>query len=79
MELVIRKFFEENTVWDFGFVKTWFNQEKYVYPMYCPCGKIQKQWWEKEDILSIIEADLGEMGLCHKNKFTAKVPFFDYK
>ena len=60
MELVIRKFFEENTVWDFGFVKTWFNQEKYVYPMYCPCGKIHQSWQkrlEKVGLLCIIIAD----------------------
>ena len=54
------------------------NQEKYVFPMYCPCGKIHKPWLEKEDILCIIEADLGEIGFCHKNKFVARVPFFDH-
>ena len=65
MQLVLKKRVEQNTVWDFSFVKTWFNQEKYFYPMYCQCGKIHKTWLEKEDILCIIEADLGEIRLCH--------------
>ena len=34
LETVLRKIFEENTVWDFSYLKTWFNQEKLVYPMY---------------------------------------------
>ena len=46
--------------------------------MYCPCGKIHKLWLEKKDILSIIEADLGDKGLCHKNKFDERVQFFDH-
>ena len=45
--------------------------------MYYPCDKIRKPWLEKEDLLRIIEADLMEIGLCHKNKFFARVPFFD--
>ena len=44
--------------------------------MYCPCAKIHKPWLMKEDILCIIEADFGEIGLCHKNN--PRVPFFDY-
>ena len=67
--IVLQKIFEENTVWDFSYLKTWFNQEKLVYPMYCPCGKIHKPWLEKEDILSIIEDNLGDYGLCNKSKF----------
>ena len=63
---------------DFSYLKTWFNQEKFVNPKYCPCGKINKPWLKKEDILCIIEADLGEIGLCHKNKFAQRVPFFDH-
>ena len=78
LEIVLRKFFEENTVWDFSFLKTRFNPEKYVYPMYCPCGKIHKQWLENEKLLSIVQEDLGDVGLCHKNKFTQRVPFFDH-
>ena len=78
LEIVLQKIFEDNTVWDFSYLKTWFNQEKYVYPMDCPCGKIHKPWLEKENILCIIEADLGEIGLSHKNKFTVRVPFFDH-
>ena len=65
-------------VWDFSHLKTWFNQEKYDYHMYCPCCKIHKPWLEKEDILWIIEDDLGEIGLCHKNKFAQRVSFFDH-
>ena len=57
--------FEEDTVWDFSYLKTWFDQEKFVYPLYCPCGKIHKPWVEKENILCIIEDDLGDIELCH--------------
>ena len=46
--------------------------------MYCPCGKIHKPWLEKEDILCIIEEDLGDYGLCHENKFEKRVSFFDH-
>ena len=35
-------------------------------------------WLEKEDILSIIEDDIGDIGLCHKNKFDKSVSFFDH-
>ena len=83
MEIALRKIFEENTVWDFSDPKTsdpktWFNQENYVHPIYCPCGKIYKPWLEKEDILSIIEEDLGDYGLCNKCKFEKRVSFFDH-
>ena len=78
LEIVLRKFFEENAVWDFSFLKTRFNPEKYVYPMYCPCGKIYKPWLENEQLLSNVKEDLGDVGLCHKNKFTQRVPFFDH-
>ena len=78
MELVLQNFFEEITVWDFSYLKTWIKQEIYVFPMYCPCGKIHKLWLEKKIILCIIKADLGEIGLCHKNKFAARVIFFDH-
>ena len=46
--------------------------------MYCPCGKIHKPWLERENILFIIEEDLGDIGLCHKNKFDKRVSFFDH-
>ena len=46
--------------------------------MYCPCAKIHKPWLEKENILSIIEDDLGDIGLCHKNKFDKRESFFDH-
>ena len=65
-------------MWDFSYLKTWFNQEKLVYPMYCPCGKIHKPWLEKEDILCIIEEYLRDYGLCHKTKFDKRVSFFDH-
>ena len=78
MELVLQKSFEDNTVWNFNYVKTWFNQETYVLPIYCPCGKTHKPWLEKEYSLWIIEADLGEIGLFHKTKFIARAPFFDH-
>ena len=65
-------------MWDFSYLKTLFDQESYVCPMNCPCGKIHKLWLEKENILSIIEDDLGEIGLCHKNKFDKRVSFFDH-
>ena len=74
LEIILRKIFEENTVWDFTYLKTWFNQENYVHSMYCP----YKLWLEKEDILRIIEADLGDYGLCNKNKFDKIVSFFDH-
>ena len=78
-KIVLHKKSEENTVWDFSYLKTWFsNQENYVYPLYCPCGKIHKPWLEKECILSIIEDDLGDIGLCHKRKFDKRVSFFDH-
>ena len=64
LELVLQKILEENTVQDFTYLKHWFNQEKSVFTMYCPCVKIHKPWLEKEDILCIIEADLGDIGLC---------------
>ena len=75
MEIVLRNIFEENIVWDFSFLKTWFNQEKFVYSMNCPCGKIHKPWLEKVNILCIIGTDLGDYGLCHKNKFDKRVSF----
>ena len=78
LEHVLRKFVEENTMWDFSYPKIWFNQEKFVFSIYCPCGKIHKPWLEKEDILCIIEVDLGDIGLCYKNKFSQRVPFFDH-
>ena len=62
-------------MWDFIYLKTWFNQVKFVYPIYCPCGKIHKSWLEKENILCII---LGDIGLCNKNKFDQRVSFFDH-
>ena len=40
--------------------------------------KFANQDWRKKNILCIIEADLGEIGLCHKNKLTARVPFFHH-
>ena len=46
--------------------------------MYYSSGKIYKPWLEKENILSFIEDDLGDYGLCHKNKFNKQVSFFDY-
>ena len=46
--------------------------------MYCPSGKTHKPWLEKENILSIIEGDSGDIGLCHKNKFDKQVSFFDH-
>ena len=70
-------FFEDNTVWDFSYLKTWFKQEKFVFPMYWPCSKTHKPWLEKKDVLCIIQANLGEIGLCCKNKFDQRVPFFD--
>ena len=76
--IVLRKIFKENTEWDLSDLKTWFSQENYVYSMYCPCGKIRKPWLEKEDTLCIIEADLGNIGLCHKNKFDKRLSFFDH-
>ena len=48
LELVLKKSFEAV---GFCLSKTWLNQEKYVFPMYCPYGKILKPWLEKEDIL----------------------------
>ena len=63
---------------DFSYLKTWFNQEKRDFPMYCPCGKIHQPWLEKEDILCIIEEDLGDYGLCHKNEIGKRVSFFDH-
>ena len=78
LETVLRKIFEENTVWDFSYLKTRFNPDKSIYPMYCPCGKIHKPWLEEEKILSIIKEDLGDYGLCHKNKFEKRVSFFDH-
>ena len=33
---------------------------------------------EKEEILCIIEEDLQDYGLCHKNKFVKRVSFFDH-
>ena len=78
LEIVLQNFFEENTVWDFSYLKTWFKQKKFVYSMYCPCGKIHKPWLEKENILSIIEDILGEIGLCHKKNFDKRVSFFDH-
>ena len=66
MEIVLRKIFDKKTVWDFSYLKTWFNQEKLVDPMYYPCCKIHKPLLEKEDILCIIEDDLGDYGLYHK-------------
>ena len=57
LEIVLRKSFEENTLWDFSYLKTWFNQENYVYPMYCPCDRIHKPWLEKENILCVIQDD----------------------
>ena len=42
LEIVLQKCFEEITVQDFSYLKTWFNQKKFVYPMYGPCGKIHK-------------------------------------
>ena len=78
LEIVLQKIFEENTVWDFSYLKTWFNQEKSVFSMYCPCGKIHKPWLEKEDMLCIIEEDLQDYGLCHKNKFDKRLSFFDH-
>ena len=78
LEIVLRKNFEENTVWDFSYLKTWFNQEKFIFPIYCPCHKIYKPWSEKENLLCIREADLGDIGLCHKKKFDKRVSFFDH-
>ena len=34
--------------------------------------------WRKKNILHIIEADLGDIGLCHKNKFDKRESFFDH-
>ena len=34
--------------------KIWFDQENYIYPMYCPCGTIHKPRLEREDTLYII-------------------------
>ena len=78
MEIDLSKCIEENIVLGFSYLKTWFNQENYVYPMYCPCGKIHKPWLEKENILSIIEDDLGSKGLYHKNKFDKIVSIFNH-
>ena len=33
LEVVLQKKFEENTVWDFSYLKTWFNQENF-FPLY---------------------------------------------
>ena len=66
MEIVLRKIFKENTVWDFSYLKTWFNQENFVYPMYCLCSKNHKPWLEKENVLSIIEDDLGDRIMSQK-------------
>ena len=57
-----KHFFKVNTVWDLRYLKNWFNQEKIVFPLYRPCGKIHKTWLEKEDISYIIEADLSDIG-----------------
>ena len=54
------------------------NQEKFVYPIYCTCDEIHKPWLEKENILSIIEDDLVDIGLFHINKFDERVSFFDH-
>ena len=51
LKIILWNFFEESIVWNFGFVKIWFNQESYVYFVYYPCGKILKLWLEKENIL----------------------------
>ena len=78
LEIDLSKCIEENIVLGFSYLKTWFNQENYVYPMYCPCGKIRKPWFEKENIWCIIEPDLGDIALCHKNKFDQRGSFFDH-
>ena len=70
--------FLKNTMWDFSYQKTWLNIEKKFDPMYCPWFKIHKPWLEKIYIFCIIEADLGEIGLRHKNKFDQRVSFFNY-
>ena len=36
--------FITNKELEISFVKTWFNKEKYVYPMYNPYGKIHISW-----------------------------------
>ena len=47
--------------------------------MYCPFGKIHKPRLEKEDILCIIDEDLRDYELCHKNKFGKRVSFLRQK
>ena len=49
LEIVLQKKINEYTVWDFSYLKTWFDQEKIVFSLYCPCGKIHKRWLEKKD------------------------------
>ena len=51
LKLVLQIFFEQNTVSDFSCLKTWFNQEKFVFPIYYQCGKIHKLWLEKKHIM----------------------------
>ena len=78
LEIVLQKILKEKTLSDFSYLKIWFNQEKYVFLIYCPCGKIHKPSLEKEDILCIIEENLRAFGLCHINKFVKRVSFFDH-
>ena len=46
LKIVLQKHFEDNTVWDFSYLKTWFNQEKFVYPIHVI--KFTHHGWRKK-------------------------------
>ena len=71
--------FKENTFWDLVFqATTWLNQKiDQPIPSIYPCGKMNKEWLTKNNILDDIEND-GQPGLCNKYHFKDKVSFFNH-
>ena len=59
-EVALQNFFEQNTVWDFIYLKTLFDQEKYFFLFIVYVVKFTNH--------GCIEADLGDIGLCHKKQ-----------
>ena len=47
-------------------------------PSLCSCGKINKEWLTKNNIVDDIETN-GQLGLCNKYHFKDKVSFFNHK
>ena len=66
----LKVIFKASVFWDLAFqATTWLNQEiDQNIPSLCPCGKMNKEWLTKSNIIDHVENN-GQSGFCDKYHF----------